>query len=88
MKTTSTKILVIPVEVEDHKNDLGLTLPDNYSMQGLEKVEVVYAGEDIKELSISSGANLLIYKGAGTKVIENGKEYRVISITDIVIIYE
>ena len=87
MKTTSTKILVIPVKDGDRKNDLGLTLPDDYSMQGLEKVEVIYVGSEI-DSTIHPNSNLLIYKGAGTKVMEDEKEYRVISVTDIVIIYE
>lgn len=87
MKTTSTKILVTPVKAGDQKNNLGLTLPDDYSMQGLEKVEVVYVGSEV-DSTILVGSNLLIYKGAGTKIMENEKEYRVINVTDIVIIYE
>ena len=86
MKTTSNKILVIPVEAKEKKNDLGLTLPGELEVQGLEKAEVVYTGEDIK--GVSPKDTILIYKSAGTKVIEGGKEYRVISVTDIVIIYE
>ena len=86
MKTTSTKILVTPIEAEVKTNDLGLTLPDNYSMQGLEKVGVIYSGDEVKGVEV--GNTLLIYKGAGTKVLEGENEYRVINVTDIVIIYE
>ena len=86
MKTTSTKILVTPVETKETKNDLGLTLPGNYELQGLEKVKVEYVGSEVKDVTPDS--TLLIYKGSGTKVLEEGKEYRVISVTDIVIIYE
>lgn len=86
MKTTSNRILVTPVEAKETKNDLGLTLPDSYELQGLEKAEVLFVGEEIKDLKF--GDSLLIYKGAGTKVMEEGKEFRVISVTDIVIIYE
>lgn len=86
MKTISNRILVTPKETEKTKNELGLTLPDEYKIQGLEKVSVIYSGEDVK--NVSPGNTLLIYQGSGTKFTEDGKDYRVINVTDIVIIYE
>lgn len=90
MRTTSNKLLVTPVkEAGNKKNELGLTLPGNLEMQGLEKVEVLFAGDEIREKGISAGEILVIYKNAGTKFMdETGRETRVISITDIVVIYE
>ena len=87
MRTTSNKILVIPVKETNQKNELGLTLPGNLEMQGLEKVKVIYVGEDVP--GITSGDTLITYKNAGTKYTdESGSENRVISVTDIVVIYE
>lgn len=86
MKTINNRILVTQVETKTTKNELGLTLPDNYEIQGLEKVKVIYSGSD--NSYIKPDQELLIYKGSGTKVKEGNVEYKVISITDIVIIYE
>lgn len=86
MKTISNRILVTHVETKTTKNELGLTLPDYYDVQGLEKVKVIYSGSDYSY--IKPDQELLIYKGSGTKVKEGNVEYKVISITDIVIIYE
>lgn len=87
MKTTSNRILVTEVKSEEKKvNDLGLTLPDEFKLQGLKKVKVEYSGDEIKD--VKPGDTLVIYDGSGTKFKEGEKEYLVISVTDIVIIYE
>lgn len=86
MKTISTRILVIVENAGNKTNDLGLTLPDPLDSQGLEKASVLFVGEEIK--GVSKEDTVYIYKGSGTKFTnpDDNKEYRVISLTDIVII--
>lgn len=87
MKTTDSKILVTIEDAGNKTNNLGLTLPGDLEMQGLEKAKVLYVGGEIK--CVSQGDTVIIYKGSGTKFTDtDGLEVRVINVTDIVIIYE
>lgn len=88
MKTTSNRILVKVMKASEKKNGLGLTLPDPLNLQGLEKAVVVSPGDEIED--VKKDDTILIYKDSGTKFTdpEDGEEYRIISITDIVVIYE
>ena len=86
MKTTANKILVTIIEEEAKKNDLGLTLPSALEMEGIEKAKVYFVGKEITTEWMPDDT-VYIYKGAGTKVTSpEGKTYRVISVTDIIVI--
>ena len=87
MKCISTRILVSVERDENKKNELGLVLPSALASQNIEKATVLYVGEEVKT-ELNKGDVIYIYKGSGTEFTspEDNEKYRVINVTDIIVI--
>lgn len=86
MKCISTRLLVTIKEDEKTTNDLGLTLPSDLSLEGMEEAKAVFVGSEVKD-DIQEGTGLYIYKGSGKDFTgPDGNKYRVITTTDIIAI--
>lgn len=87
MKVTCERVLVKTIEEpKTIKTNSGLSMPNPDAQYGIEKAVVVTADTD----KVKEGDKVLIYSGAGHKFLNptDGKEYRVIALSEIVVIYE
>ena len=62
----------------------GLTIPVGPSAGEYEVAEVIQVGEKVE--SVSVGDKIYLYYGSGKKFIHEGKEYRVITLSEIIVI--
>lgn len=90
MKCTSTKVLISVIKDETSKNDLGLTLPSVLQSEGIEKAKVIYVGEEVKDSGLEEGKEIYIYSGAGKEFTspDDNQKYRVITTSEIIIIFD
>lgn len=51
---------------------------------GLEKAEVISVGAKVEE--VKAGDEVYIYQGAGKEFVQDGKKYRVISSSEILVV--
>lgn len=84
MRVIGSKILVKEVEQEVLQEKIGnLTVPVGNSKEKM-LCEVLSVGEEVKGLSV--GDRIYTYYNSGHKFRENGEDYRIISIPDILVV--
>lgn len=84
MKAIGSKILVKEVEQEVLREKIGnLTVPAGNSKEKM-LCEVLSVGEEVKGLSV--GDKIYTYYDPGHKFRENGEDYRIISLPDILVV--
>ena len=84
MKAIGSKILVREVEQEVLQEKIGnLTVPVGNDKEKM-LCEVLSVGEEIKELK--PGDKIYTYNNPGHKFRENGEDFRVISMPDILVV--
>lgn len=87
MKVTCEKVLVeVQQEPESTKTASGLSLPNPNVTDGIESAIVVTADTD----KVAEGDKVLIYRGSGKEFTcpTDGKRYRVVALSEIIVIYE
>lgn len=86
MKVLGSKLL-LKVKKEDGcvQKVGGLTIPCSAGSD-YESAEVLEIGDEISSPNISKGDNVYIYPGSGKVIFNQGVEYRVITINDIIVV--
>jgi len=88
IKPLDDRVLVEPLEEVESKTSSGLIIPDTAKEKP--RIGVVIAvgtDEDLRE-KVKEGDKILFAKYGGEEVEMNGKEYRIISRSDILAVIE
>lgn len=82
MKAIESRILVT-VKNDGPTEKIGMfEMPDDPN--GLDTAEVVSVGGKVEEVAV--GDTVLIYKGAGKEFTRDGQKYRLIALSEIVVV--
>lgn len=83
MKVLDTRVLLTVEKAETPETKIGsIVIKD--SAPEYEKATIISVGE--KVCGVSEGDFVLIYPGSGKKIKVDGKEYRVISSSEIIVV--
>ena len=87
MRTIDSKILVEVTHEEAYTEKMGgFVVPSDDD--SVEKAKVLSTGEKIDAVSLKPGDVIYIQRGSGYKFKNEGKEYRVISIPDVIVVLD
>ncbi len=82
MKAIESRILVRVLKGGPTEKIGNFELPSDPS--GIEKAEVLSVGSKVEE--VHEGDQIYIYQGAGKEFVQDGKKYRVISSSEVIVV--
>lgn len=83
MKVIKSNILCKDVKTDSPTKKIGnFVIPDD--QRGYIEAEVVSIGDEVKEINV--GDSIYIYPNSGKKVNVNGEDFRVINISEVIVV--
>lgn len=82
MKVIKSNVLCKEIKSESVTKIGGFIVPDD--QKDYKEAEVVSVGEEV--VGVNKGDRIFIYPNSGKKITVNGEDYRVINVSEVIII--